>query len=410
MSVLSQKSIFEKYLFPLLLGLISISAIQSSKLNVALIILYIVILVYWCTKNKFRLATLSFFNNHLLIWCSLIFLWHFIGLIYTKDLVMGLKVIESRASILLWPVLLLLFSFQRKSVNIVLRVFILFTGVICIVSHLDTIIRFYNTTEHHSDMILFYFSKWYTHNGLVQYVGFEPQYFGYYLVLSNVFIVYLLRQHTKINWVFLMLLVYQSIFIFQLSSRNAIITNFIVLLFSLFYSGIKLRAKIGLATFIIATLIAIGSLMRGPSSRFISRFQQIGELKETRLTRWGSSLRLAQKHLILGVGTGDATYELTKQYQIEGLNYSAEENYNTHNQFLDFLVKFGVIGFAIFLLFMGYLFKIAISRKDFLFIGVLIVIGMAFMTENIFSRQMGIVPTMIFISLIYNSYPVRGVQ
>ena len=395
----------EQYVFSILLGLVSITSMISSQLNVIIIggfILYGMKLIYF-DSNKILLKRI--FSNNFLIFSLLIFALHIIGLLYSTDVNSGLKTIETRFSILLWPLILSFFYITRKNIEITFKVFILFTISISIVSHIDTFIRFINTPSHHNDILNFYFSHWYIHNGLVQLVNFEPQYFGLYLVLSNVFLLHFLFNSNDIliKRILIAVLIYQSLFIFQLSARNAILSNFVLILFSLFYLPSKTRTRLTVIVLVIGGISVMGFIMRGPTSRLVSRFEQIFESKETRISRWESTLKIVQRNILWGTGTGSSEKKLVEQYNKDNLTYSATEKYNTHNQYLDFLLKFGLLGFIIFLFYLYYLLKTAIRNKDFVYVGILIVVLLSFITENIFTRQIGIVPVLLFISLIHYS-------
>jgi hypothetical protein len=64
----------------------------------------------------------------------------------------------------------------------------------------------------------------------------------------------------------------------------------------------------------------------------------------TRLSIWKSAWELSLDHLPYGVGASDGKPELFNYYKQTNQHFLAKYDFPTHNQFLDFLLKFGVLG------------------------------------------------------------------
>ncbi|WP_116796625.1 O-antigen ligase family protein [Flavobacterium sp. 103] len=78
----------------------------------------------------------------------------------------------------------------------------------------------------------------------------------------------------------------------------------------------------------------------------------------TRVSIWKSAWELAKKNLLFGVGASDGKPELIKYFKQTNQHFLAKYEFPTHNQFLDFLIKFGILGPLIVLLYIftiGYL-------------------------------------------------------
>ncbi|UQD55564.1 O-antigen ligase [Flavobacterium sp. K5-23] len=78
----------------------------------------------------------------------------------------------------------------------------------------------------------------------------------------------------------------------------------------------------------------------------------------TRLSIWKSAWELSIKHLPFGVGASDGKPELFKYYKETNQHFLAKYEFPTHNQFLDFLLKFGVLGpvvVSLYIFTIGYL-------------------------------------------------------
>lgn len=78
----------------------------------------------------------------------------------------------------------------------------------------------------------------------------------------------------------------------------------------------------------------------------------------TRVSIWKSAWELSIKNLPFGVGSSDGKPELIKYFKKTNQKFLAKYEFPTHNQYLDFLLKFGflgVFGIFIFIFTIGYL-------------------------------------------------------
>jgi O-antigen ligase len=90
----------------------------------------------------------------------------------------------------------------------------------------------------------------------------------------------------------------------------------------------------------------------------------------------------------IGVGTGDVRDEIEKQYQIDNSILSDEYRLRAHNQFLTFLVSFGIIGLIVFVLSIIYpLFKITDS---YLYLSFVVIALLSMLTEDTLESQAGV--------------------
>ncbi|MFD0795858.1 O-antigen ligase family protein [Maribacter chungangensis] len=125
--------------------------------------------------------------------------------------------------------------------------------------------------------------------------------------------------------------------------------------------------------------------------------------RTNRIHIWKSSISLLKANFLLGVGTGDIRAELNNQYLVDGHPYLSNKDANTHNQYLDYFIKFGIFGFGI-LLFCFYTYvKSALNKSNPTYLMFLILALMCMFTENILSRQLGIVFFFFFQSLFFFS-------
>ncbi|GMN10065.1 hypothetical protein MTsPCn9_15200 [Croceitalea sp. MTPC9] len=123
--------------------------------------------------------------------------------------------------------------------------------------------------------------------------------------------------------------------------------------------------------------------------------------KTNRVYIWKSSLEIIEAHPWFGVGTGDEKKELYKEYKAKGFNQLIKSRMNTHNQFLSYLVRYGLVGTSIILLTFILLFKDALGNKHSTYTFFLCFMVLCMLTENIMVRQWGVVFFAFFNSCFY---------
>ena len=115
---------------------------------------------------------------------------------------------------------------------------------------------------------------------------------------------------------------------------------------------------------------------------------------------WKSAFGVIGSNLILGVGTGDASEELKKEFKKRGYVDGYYDNLNAHNQFLEILLENGIVGILIFLSLISYMVYSAISERNLL-LGLFIIMMVVFFTfETVLNRLAGITFFPVFAFLL----------
>ncbi|MBA5792150.1 O-antigen ligase family protein [Flavobacterium sp. xlx-214] len=113
---------------------------------------------------------------------------------------------------------------------------------------------------------------------------------------------------------------------------------------------------------------------------------------------WYCATEIIQDNLFFGVNPDQAQYKLNScynQFDYESYEDFTKVTYNSHNQYLDQMIKFGVIGCVIFIICLVYY----IPKSSVLYQAFSIIIGISFLTENYLDRQMGVVFIALFNTL-----------
>ena len=173
----------------------------------------------------------------------------------------------------------------------------------------------------------------------------------------------------------------------------------------------------------IITLILIGSVLflflkKNPymkekySTQIFSNMDKIGKLDEidhpeiavyssfvTRLSIWKSAWELSLKNLPFGVGASDGKIELVKYFKQTNQIFLAKYEFPTHNQFLDYLLKFGILGPIIAVFYIGFIAFLGIKTKNAVIISFFFLFFTSNLTDDFLLRFDGIVFSGLWISI-----------
>ena len=118
-----------------------------------------------------------------------------------------------------------------------------------------------------------------------------------------------------------------------------------------------------------------------------------------RLELWRNAWRVFSEHPLLGVGTGDVVDACHAQLKRDD-SPLADTNIHSHNQYLTFLVTFGIVGFLIIVV----AFVWALRRTRFFKLpiaaGYLIIVLISFLTEDTLETLAGAVFAVLFFCLL----------
>jgi len=257
-----------------------------------------------------------------------------------------------------------------------------------------------------------YFFEWiYSNWNLVKPLGVHPNYFALLIIL---FIVAILKsdelkfvRNNKVKMV--LLLIPFTLFLFELSSRIAFISFVVVLVLSAFQKrSLKKGVLIGMFL-IVAILLSLKFDYLG--NKFSGLMNGSGNIKIERFQRWDYILKEFKKEdrSFLGVGSGDTEAIYNSAY-IEGhFKTALVENYNAHNQFLEFYISNGVVGLMCFVWILLF-FAIKTKLKGEALTFYVIIVLLSFI-ESFFSRAQGVFIFSFFMSfflLMYNDKLIKN--
>ena len=201
------------------------------------------------------------------------------------------------------------------------------------------------------------------------------------------------------------------VFIFHivsLSARTPVIAMALALIIIVVLK-LKTPAKRIAATFIL--LLVVGLLMRFTPSLY-SRLLEVRETTfavpvgtqhnstNIRVGILKCSWELIQKNILLGSGIGSDKILLNECYSQFTTDVYERKFYNTHNQYLNFWLLSGIISILLFIASLAFSIWLSLKSNDRLMLFFLILMALTFGTENVLSRQAGVVYYYFFLCLL----------
>ncbi len=227
-------------------------------------------------------------------------------------------------------------------------------------------------------------------------------YLGFFNVIALIFCAeaYFSLENKKSKTIYFCLTIFLLSTIFFIASRTAIMLSLMVLISITAY---KLKSRARLSVLLVIMALGIGGFLgnNNLSQRVLYKADEYREsyvekikIHEPRYLIWKYSFAIFNEnpYKVFGVGFGETQQLLRRKYQeiqiASKRNWFLSRDFNTHNQYLDFLVSSGVFGLALFLAFLSFLFfkaKYSIYSLNLFFT---LTIFMLF--ENTFHRIFGV--------------------
>lgn len=129
----------------------------------------------------------------------------------------------------------------------------------------------------------------------------------------------------------------------------------------------------------------------------------------TRLSIWKSTYDLAIQNLPFGVGSSDGKPELFEYYKKTNQQFLLKYEFPVHNQYLDFLLKFGFIGALVVLMYIFNIARIGYKLKNPIVLSFFFLFFTSNLTDDYLIRFDGIVFSGLWIS-IFTAYCLQELK
>ncbi|HWA35001.1 MAG TPA: O-antigen ligase family protein [Cyclobacteriaceae bacterium] len=249
--------------------------------------------------------------------------------------------------------------------------------------------------------------EYFSYIQLVDWIDIHPAYFSMYLIFGCALLLEDMRVDSQIKVVNTVLTMIFIFFIALLSSRIAIVSLVVILIY-LLRDSVKTKAtKVFVGAACISGLFIL--ILINPVSRYrifqeplltpveIASTTNDWNSVNLRLLEWRASVAGISTAWLFGLGPGDGQAYLNGYYSNFN-DATAGLTYNSHNQYLQTTLELGVVGLLVLgiCLFKPLLFPI---NPNPLFIAFIILFGLMCLTESMLARQKGIVFFTMFESL-----------
>lgn len=234
-------------------------------------------------------------------------------------------------------------------------------------------------------------------------------YFGIYLVFSTCILLNDFQnknRNLKIKRVVALSILALGIYLMQ--SFAVLFVYFVVILVFLINLNKKMVNLKKLALLVLIILLPI-TIFYQKAKVFDGKVFKYNIEEDVHSSNWNSlNIRLAkwecaiaafkENNLFLGSGVGCTQDKLDEMYKKKNFTIGIAKRFNTHNQYIHYLVTLGILGLASFLIFLTVAFYKSLISKDYLLFSIITIIAICSVTENIFGLNDGIV---FFASMYY---------
>lgn len=327
----------------------------------------------------------------------------------------GLKSLEKSISLLFFP-LFIVGNYERVQFIKLLRFYsyattaiVLFFFIRFIVVYPDLIDKYVNGND-----------LWEMGYSFSNTIGIHApalnMHLAFVAIITMYFVFYSFRKNENVAYKLLSLLVFVLSFFFVLfvNTRMALFNVIAGTIIIFFYEVIrnynfkKVAAIIALGTILVGGILFL-FVQRNPymkekyTSVTFAYMDKVGKLDEienpevkvfnsfvTRISIWKSAWELSLDHLPFGVGASDGKPELFKYYKQTNQHFLAKYEFPTHNQFLDFLLKFGVLGPLVVFLYIFTIGYLGYDLKNVIVISFFILFLTSNLTDDFLLRFDGI--------------------
>ncbi|ELR71219.1 O-Antigen Polymerase family [Fulvivirga imtechensis AK7] len=385
----------------------------------------------WLLEGDFNHKWQQIKKNRLIWLFSVLYILHVLGLLFTQDTANGLFNLEKKLSLFIFPVVLGTSRvLSDKEIKIILDAFILtcFGAVLISISYAlfgpkPTDPVHLNFDYLNQEKFLNAFSGPTETWSMISYIGLgtiiqlHPTYFSLYIAFSISLLAFrhygTFQYHSIFKKVLLIIMLLCLITTLIFLSSRIMLLSFLMLVF--FVSGFLIIRPgshfKGVVFSIAIVLFVVLMIFINPVThfRFIQEPLNTGfSYPETatgwnswnlRVLEWRSSWNIVRENWLVGVGTGDVSAALDKEYDTVDLHIF-DMRLNAHNQYLQTALALGLIGASILVLTFIKPAYAAFKEQAGLYLTFIFLIAMCCLTESMLETQKGVVFYSFFNSLL----------
>lgn len=351
---------------------------------------------------------------------EIIFFWN------NQNFLSGIKSLEKSTALFVLP-LFIIGNYKYINFNKLIKQYSIITTLIMVF----LMIRYYFV--YNQFFLSFYYgmNMWNMGYHFANSLGMHAPALNMHMAFVSTIMLYLtlnkIRFKRKILIIFILVSLFVITFGFLLiiNTRVSLVSAIIGYLIVIFYQFKNLTVsvntlKISTYIVIIASVISIIFLVFVKNNHFMEekynrllfdKLDKIGKLDEiqqpesviysslvTRITIWKTTIELAKNNIWIGFGSADSKQELFNYYAFTNQKFLAKHKLPVHNQYLDFLLKFGILGLIGALLYVANIAYWASKLNNALALSFFVIFFLSNITDDFLIRFDGIVFSGFWIS------------
>ena len=337
-----------------------------------------------------------------------IYLMGLLSLIYSSDKQEGFNIAARQLAILLFPVLFALNGFDANKYRDRLFSFFVITctaTVIYLYADAFITIQYFHLPA--SSLLTLAFIN---HNFSLP-IEMHATYLSMYVAFSIIILVFRItnKKWKSINWLHLCCIFVLTLGLLQLSSRSVFISLLLIIniVFPILVFSGKQRTRFIFVSLLLSALALFAILnINSFRIRYVSELRkdltqksELIEVNESRIARWKATLELIRVSPLIGYGLGSEKRLLKDKYFEKKLFTSFLNEFNSHSEYLSFLLKNGILGLFLFIYVLCTGFRTSYRHKDMLVLSFMLLVSIVAVSENILDLNKGIFFYSFFFSL-----------
>jgi len=376
--------------------------------------LFIVLLIInWIINpSNIKLSFKNLNSNYALLASIVLYLLYLIGMLYSSNLSFGSKVLETKLSLLVLPLIYLSYiDLTKEKIKTYLKYFVFGCITYALICLSYATYAYYKPL--YIDLLNGYSFNFGANYFYYSYLSlfFHPSYTAMYSVFAlSIIVIGLQKKHLVINWKIILSIILLTVFILLLSSKAGWIGLFLLVFYSIVLLIVRKKwIQILYFTIPITILFFVFNVYYTPNVS--QRLPQVESIKKaitekddnnttvttsadgnaSRVFIWKASYELFLDNFIVGTGTGDSKDQLLEKYQEKKMTTEYKNELNSHNQYLTTSISLGIIGLLVLLFGLIYTFIRALKQQRFVIASFIVLISINFLFESMFETQAGLV-------------------
>lgn len=343
------------------------------------------------------------------------------------SLAKGLKAIEKSTSLVIFP-LFIIGNFQRINFLKLVQTYVFGTTLILLFYFIRFNVLYPDLMHKYLNGIHLWEMGYQFGNSVGIHAPALNMHLAFVTVSAFYFVIKSFKDHeeSKFKVIRIIIFILSFFFVLFVNTRMALVNVFIGFLIVLFYavkqSNLKKIALKGLPLLVLLIAVLFLFVQKDPymkekySNVSFAYMDKVGKLDEidhpevkvfnslvTRVSIWKSAWELSLKNLPFGVGASDGKNELNKYYAATNQKFLAKYEFPTHNQFLDFLLKFGIFGPLVVLFYISIIGYLGFDLKNPIIISFFVIFFTSNLMDDFLLRFDGIAFSGFWLS-IFSSY------